>query len=226
MYTQEIKPGMPLDIVFENEFNQPNAHYMKAVVYDCNKKLITISQTSPALSKNFLKRRILATFLVYNDNRVLRFGFPAHLTDLIDEYEISSKKTVEALLLKKLNEQEPIDFRMYFRVKPPAETYLRLFLQEEKVNLLDISIGGAKFIHPKRHLFQAKDKVTFKLIIADTVFNVDAIVRNVREPNINATNRNIQYVSVEFHPTDSKMEASLGKAILDIERSLLSKGKM
>jgi hypothetical protein len=227
MHTQEIKPGMPLDIVFENEFNQPHAHYMKAVVYDCNKKFITISQTSPALNKNFLKRRVLATFLVFHKSRALRFGFSAYLTDLIGDYEISSQKTVEALLLKKLNEQEPVDFRMYFRVQPPSDTSLHLYHKEEKVNLLDISIGGAKFIHPKRHVFQRNDKVSFKLIIAaDAVFNIDAVVRNVQEPDINATNRNIQYVSVEFRPNDRKMETSLGKAIMDIERSLLSKGRI
>jgi len=225
MYKQ-IKPGMPLEIVFEKEFNQPNAHYMKAVVYDCDKNNITISQTSPALGKNFLKRRVMATFLAQKEQRVLRFGFPAQLMDLISDYAISSENTVEALRLKKLAEQEPVDFRMYYRVQPPSETNLRLFLQEEKVSLLDISIGGAKFSYPKSHIFQPNEKVNFKLIIADAVFSVDAVVRSVRDTLFNAANRNIQYVSVEFRIEDKKIEASLGQAILDIERNLLCRGRI
>jgi hypothetical protein len=226
MNKPELRAGMPLDIVFENEINQPNCHYMKAVIYDYDNKLITISQTSPALTRHFLKRRVLATFLARVNTRVLRFGFPAQLIDLINPYTIVSEKTVEALLLKRLAQPEPVDFRLYFRVKPPSETELRLFLEDQKVNLLDISIGGAKFIYPKRYFFLPGDAVKFKLIIGTEIFNIKASVRNVQEPDVNAANKNIQYVSVEFHLDNQKMEVSLGKAILDIERSLLSKGQV
>ena len=219
-----LNPGMPLDIVFENEINQQNAHYMKAVVYDCGNKFITISQTSPALNRHFLNRRVLVTFLVSHRSRLLRFGFNGLLTDLVNDYAISSGKNAEAIKIKKLSETEPVDFRMYFRVKPPSETDLRLLLQEQKVNLLDISIGGAKFTYPRSYLFLPGQTVKFKLLIGQAVFNINAIVRGVREPDKNAANRSIQYVSVEFRIDDKIMEVSLGKAILDIERSLLSRG--
>lgn len=226
MNKPELKAGMPLDIVFENEVNQPKAHYMKAVVYDYNKNIVTISQTSPALTKHFLNRRILITFLVNIENRILRFGFPGLLTDLISDYAMASEITVEALWIKKLAEPEPTDFRLYFRVKPPSNTDLFLFLEEQKVSLLDISIGGAKFTYSKNHFFRIGDNVKFKLLIGEAIFNIDAVVRNVREPDLSATNRNIQYISVEFRHDDKKMEAALGKSIIDIERGLLSKGKM
>ena len=153
MNKPELKAGMPLDIVFENEINRPNAHYLKAVVYDYNNNFITISQTSPALNRRFLKRKVLITFLVRIENRILRFGFPGLLADLISDYAMSSDKTTEALLIKKLAQPEPTDFRMYFRVKPPSNTNLCLFLEEQKVSLLDISIGGAKFMYPKARSF-------------------------------------------------------------------------
>ena len=224
MNKPELKAGMPLDIVFENEINRPNAHYLKAVVYDYNNNFITISQTSPALNRRFLKRKVLVTFLMRIENRILRFGFPGLLADLISDYAMSSDKTTEALLIKKLAQPEPTDFRMYFRVKPPSNTDLCLFLEEQKVSLLDISIGGAKFMYPKSQIFRPGDTVQFKLLIHEAVFNIDANVRNVREPDLNAAGRNVQHVSVEFHHDDKKMETSLGKAIMDIERSLLTKG--
>lgn len=224
MDKSELRAGMPIDIVFESEINQPNAHYMKAVIYECSNKFIVTSQTSPALTTHFLKRRVLTTYLVRVKNRMLRFGFSGLLTDLISDYAISSGKSTEALVIKKLSEPQQADFRMFFRVKPPSEAEIRLFLQEQKVNLLDVSIGGAKFTHPRSYLFRPGDSIKFKLIIDRDVYDINAHIRSVQEPDINATNRSMQYISVEFHIDDKKTEVALGKAILDIERSLLSRG--
>jgi hypothetical protein len=222
----EIYAGMPLDIIFENEIDKPNAHYMKAVVYDFSGRLITISQTSPALSTHFLKRRVLVTFLVKIRPRILRFGCSGILFDLLSDYVISSGNTAEALVIKRLTNPEPVDFRMYFRVKPPSDADLHMFLEEQKVNLLDISIGGAKFTYSKNYFFRPAETVKFKLLIGNVVFDIDALVRSVKPPDIHSTNRNLQYVSVEFRIEDKKMETTLGQAILNIERSLLADGRM
>jgi hypothetical protein len=224
MQTPKLKAGASLDIVFENEIMKSNAHCLKAVVYDYEKDLITISQTAPALDRTFLDRRILVTFLVNIERRVLRFGFPARLIDHITNYQISSGTNVEALIIKKYAEPESVDFRLYFRVRIPSESDLSLFFKEEKVNLMDISIGGAKFTYPKRYIFRSADEVTCTLIIGTTIFNVNAKVRSVKTPSEAAANKNIQYVAVEFNHDDKQMDAQLSKAILDIERDLLSKG--
>jgi hypothetical protein len=226
METPKLKAGTRLDIVFENEIAKSNAHYLKAVVYDYKDNLITISQTSPALNKSFLKRRIMVTFLVNTEGLLLRFGFPARLIDLISDYEIASGNEVEALQIKKYADPEPVDFRMYFRVRLPSQSDLSLFLKEEKVNLMDISIGGAKFTYPKTYIFRPADSVKCVLVIGETIFNVNARVRSVVTPTTSAANRNLQHVAVEFNHDDKKLEASLGKAILDIERELLSEGRI
>jgi hypothetical protein len=226
MQKPEVRAGLTLDIIFENELNRPKAHYMKAVIYDCEKNFIIVSQTSPALSALFIGRRLLMTFLVRRDNRIFRMGFPAELINIIPDYEISSGNTVDALRCRKTGDPEPMDFRMTFRVKPPSNTDVCLFVEEQKVSLLDISIGGAKFTYPRRHVFRAGDKMIFKLIIGREMFNVDAVIRSVRHADDSAANKLLQYVSVEFRYSDRAVEASLGKAIMNIERSLLAEGKM
>lgn len=226
MLKPELKPGMPLNIVFANELNRPNAKYMKAVLYDYAAKDVTMSQTSPALSPSFINRRIFITFLVKIDNRFLRFGFPAKLTGLDGNYALSEGNTVEALIARKAADPEPTDFRLYFRVKPPANSDLCVFMEEQKVNLLDISIGGALFIYSKQRLFHPGEDIEFKLLIRTNVFNVSATVRNVRYPETTAAGKKLQYVGVEFYHDNKDMETALSRAILDIERSLLSKGKI
>ena len=224
MQSPKLKAGTSVDIVFENEIMKSNAHYLKAVVYDYEKDLITISQTSPALNKTFLDRRILVTFLVNIDRRALRFGFSARLIEHITNYQISSGNNVEAIIIKKNAEPEAVDFRLYFRVRVPSESDLSIFFKEEKVNLMDISIGGAKFTYPKSYIFRSADLVTCKLIIGTTMFNVNAKVRSVRTPIEVAANRNLQYVAIEFNHDNKQMEAQLSRAILDIERDLMCRG--
>jgi len=222
----ELKIGTRIDLVFENEINKSNAHYMKALVYDYEGRDITISQTSPVLSRRFLNRWILVTFLGNAEKRVLRFGFSAQLMNLLTDYQIASNKNVEALVLKQHGKPEQVDFRMHFRVKPPSQSDISLFLKEEKINLIDISLGGAKFTYPKSYLFLYGDTVKIRLIIGSTEFNLEARVRNVSLPHDFSVNKNLQYVGVEFEHDNRQLNAALGKAIIGIERQLLSEGKI
>ncbi len=223
----QLKIGSRIDIVFENEIEKNNVHYMKAVVYDYESKDIIISQTSPPLNRRFINRRVLITFLANSKRRILRFGFAARLTDLLTNYELSyNNKNVEAIYLKQLEEPSQIDFRMHFRVKPPSQSIINLFFQENKVNLIDVSLGGAKFTYPKSHLFNYGDIVKFNLIIDSKTFEIDARVRSVSIPNEYSTNKTIQYVSIKFEYNDKQISTLLGKAILSIERQLLSEGKI
>ncbi len=223
----ELKVGTRIDIVFENEINKSNAHYMKALVYDYESSNIIISQTSPPLSRHFLNRRILVTFLANTEKRVLRFGFSARLIDLLNNYEISSNNSVEALVLKQYDTPGQVDFRMHFRVRPPSQSNISLFIKDEKVNLIDISMGGAKFAYPKSNLLLHGDTLNCKLVIDSAAVDLKARVRNIITPQSSLpAKETIQYIGVEFEYENKQFGAVLGRAIIDIERQMLAEGKM
>jgi hypothetical protein len=225
--TPELKIGTSIDIVFEDEINKSNAQYMQASVYDYEGDNITISQTSPILSRDFLNRRILVTFVGRAEQRVLRFGISALLVDLISDYQIvASRNTVEALILKQYGKPEPVDFRMHYRIKPPSQSGIRFFFNREKIDLIDISLGGAKFACSESPSFLRGNELKLKMIIDSTEFKLEARVRNVSLPHAFSANKNIQYVSVEFEHNNRQLDAALSKAILAIERQMLSKGKI
>jgi hypothetical protein len=226
MKTPDLKVGSRVDIVFENEIMKHNAHFMKALVYDIEQNKIIVSQTSPALNRHFLDRPVMVSFLAKIDSRYLRFGFPSKLIALINDYKIASGQKVEALVLQMHKEIELVDFRMSFRVAPRMQGNISLFYKEEKVNLIDISLGGAKFTCPLEYSFRINDKIKFTLLIGTRVFDLDTIVREEWVPYDVSANRNLQYVGVEFEYDDKQLEAMLGKAILEIERQLLSEGKI
>jgi len=226
MKTPDLKVGTRVTIVFENEMNKSNTHYMKALVYDYENDDIIISQTTPALNRRYLDRRIRVTFLAKVEKRFVRFGFRAQLIDLITNYEISSNKHVEALILKQFEAPEQMDFRMHFRVKPPSQSRINLFFQEEKINLIDISLGGAQFTCPKSYSFLRGDKINIKLTIDDKEFDLKARVRNIFMPYEYSVHKSIQYVRVEFEYNNMQLETAMGRAIIEIERKLLSEGKI
>ncbi len=226
MIMPQLKIGTNVNIVFENEINKSNAHFLKAMVYDIEDRKIIISQTSPALNRNFLNRRLMVSFLARSDRRNLRFGFPARLIDVVNNYELASQKYVEALVLQQYDESEQIDFRTFFRIKLPLQSDINLFFKEEKVNLIDISLAGAKFICPKDFLLHPADKAKFKLLIGTSVFDLETSVREVQPLDDVAGNHNLQYVSVQFQYNNKQLEVALSRAILAIERQLLSEGKV
>ncbi|PKN19395.1 MAG: hypothetical protein CVU71_07770 [Deltaproteobacteria bacterium HGW-Deltaproteobacteria-6] len=219
----ELKIGTRIDVVFENEINTSGAHYMKALVYDYENSNIIISQTSPALTRHFLNRRMLVTFLGNVETRTLRFGLSARFIDLIANYQISANNNVEALVLKPYGKPDLLDFRMHFRVKPPSQSNISLFFKEEKINLIDISIGGAKFSYPKSNLFLYGNIVKFKLIIDSTEFNIEARVCNASPPQ---DRTNLQFIGIDFEHDNRQLDTALGRAILAIERQMLSEGKV
>jgi hypothetical protein len=222
----ELKIGTTIDIVFENAIDKNKARHMKALVYDYEDKNIVISQTSPPLNHQFLKRRILVTFLTNVEKHITRFGFSAKIMDLITNYQIAHNKNIEALVLAQYGKPSLADFRMYFRLRPPSQSNIDLFFKDEKVTLIDISIGGAKYIYPKSRSFFYGDEVNFKLIIDSMVFNLKARVRNISPPHDFSPNQTVQYVGVEFNHDNKQLDTVLGRAIIDIERQLLSEGKI
>lgn len=226
MKTPDLKVGTRIDIIFENEVMKSNAHFMKALVYDIEEDKIIVSQTSPALGRHFLDRPIMVSFLAEIDGRRLRFGFISKLLDLVSDYKLASGQNVEALVLQQYKKAKLVDFRMSFRVTPRRQGNISLIYKEEKVNLIDISLGGARFTCPLEHSLQNGDEVKFELLIGAREFSLDARVREAWVPYNMSANRNLQYVSVEFEYDDKQLESLLGKAILEIERHLLSEGKI
>jgi hypothetical protein len=221
--TAELKVGTNVDIVFENELMKSDAHYMKALVYDCAGSKITTSQTSPALDRHFLGRRIIVTFLVKMERRILRYGFPAKLTDLISNYRIASNNNVDALVIEQLAKPKQVDFRMYFRVKTSLSSNISLAVKEGRVNLVDISLGGAKFTCPKHYLLRPADVIKINLSIGQTGFSLMARVCDAKTPYDSSE---IKYVSIQFEHVNKQLEVLLGKAIIDMERQMLSEGKL
>jgi len=124
---------------------------------------------------------------------------------------MSSTKEVEAFVLKQLEKPSQVDFRTHFRIKPLLQSGINLFFKEEKLNLIDISLLGAKFTYQKSHLFHYGDTIKFKLIIDSTEFEINANVCHLSPPHGFSANKALQYVGTKFEHSNRQLDSALSR---------------
>jgi len=88
---------------------------------------------------------------------------------------------------------------------------------DKKVNLLDISIGGAKISHRGALDVTSGDLFSVKLLMDEKEFPLEARVLRTWHPSTEAGSL-IEYVSLEFLNTDKRLQDLIGKKIRNIER--------
>lgn len=207
---------MSLD-VFDQE------RHMKSIIYDVINRRIIIAQTSPPITKYILNRLISLTFLVKKDGQPVRYGVQAKVTDFITKYELASSE-VTAVGLEQKTRLDIYDLRLDFRLRPPINSDLSILWQERKLNILDISAGGFQFSYRGRDLPEMKKDFNISLIIDEYFLKLEAKVLKIAAPVPN--DPDLQYVGAKFMGDRRNYERYLMRKILEIQRKLLTEGKL
>jgi hypothetical protein len=87
----------------------------------------------------------------------VRFGVKAKILKVIELYKISPTRLIPAIILEPASEWEQFNLRMFFRLEPSSDSGITLYMESEEVNLIDISIGSAKFTHLKDNTASVDD---------------------------------------------------------------------
>ena len=207
---------MSLDI-FDQE------RHMKSLIYDVINRRIIIAQTSPPITKYILNRLISLTFLVRKDGQPVRYGVQAKVTDFITNYELASSR-VTAVGLEQKTRLDTYDLRLDFRLRPPPNNELSIEWEERKLNIIDISAGGFQFSYRGGDLPKMKNEFKISLIIDEYFFKLTAKVLNIAAPV--SQDPDLHYVGAKFIGNSRSYERYLMKKILEIQRKLLTEGKL
>ena len=112
-----------------------------STVYDVEEPTIILAQTNPPVLKSMLHKEVIVTYLT----DTVRYGFTAELVEFID-YRLDSGQ-VEALVVKRTGPEKPYSVRMSYRVGPTGQSNLSMSVFANKVDIIDISLGGTKFAY-------------------------------------------------------------------------------
>jgi len=216
----DIRPGLNINIIVSIDHMREIVDVKNSMVHDVKGQQMIVAQTDPPISRMKLGKEMFITFLEKEQGSSARYGFIAKIVDIIKDYELKSSKKVQAIIMKRLGEAEQYNLRMFYRLEPPSDCGIEISMEGKKVNLLDISIGGAKFSHEKIHPFKPNETVKMTIDVAGKRQDVEAMVLRVWEPESEKIRKSIALASVQFLDLEAQLKNALARKIRDIERDM------
>ena len=116
--------------------------------------------------------------------------------------------------------REPYNLRMFYRLEPPSNCGIDIFVNGIKVSILDISIGGASFSHNKIYPFKMNEETKIILVIGERASQIESKVVRVWEPENEKVKKSLEFVSIQFLDMNGHIKNELGRKIQDVERDL------
>lgn len=215
-----IRPGTHIVITVDMDPLRETIDVKNSTVHDIVGERIVAAQTDPPLLKSYLDKTVYITYLEKEEGRPLRYGFPARVLEFIKDYRLTSSETAGAMVLMPEADAEPHNLRMFYRLEPPSNSGLDIYVNEERTNIIDISLGGANFSHNRSAPLQVNAVVGIVLSIDGTETRIDAQVLRIREPESDRLKKSLELVSIFFLNMPGSIKNMLSRKIRDIERKM------
>ncbi len=214
-----IKPGLNVKIVTEIDHAGERIHARSSTVHVVGDQTIVLAQTEPPIPKSMLHKEIIITYLSGKKEGCERYGFPARIYEFVDDYHLSSSERVKALTVVPKAGPTPFNIRMFYRVGPSLTSNVCLFLNDQKLNIIDISLRGVRFSFDRKMLsLEPAMVVELHLDVYGKTYPCEAnILRVWREEDERF--RGVHTVaSAEFNKMGTTLEHILARKLRAIEQ--------
>jgi len=218
----DIIPGSKVDIVLDFDWLNEKIDVRRAVVYDLNDKRIVTSQTAPPAGSYNVGKKVKITYLLMGKDGWVRYGINGRLIRIVPDYRLSGSETAQAIEIIPEPGREFFNLRLFYRLQPPLDCGLALFLKKEKMNILNISLGGVKFTHSKDYPIVPKSRLNLTLQIDEQNYDIEAEAMRVSSVS-GRMRRELEAVAVKFLNLDKKTQDLLSIKIKEVERKMLYK---
>jgi hypothetical protein len=215
-----IRPGIGTRIVTDIDVTKERISVKDSTVYDVQEPVIILAQTDPPVLKSMLHKEVIVTYLAKGKGDPVRLGFTAELAEFID-YNLNSGRQVKALLVRRTGPEKPYNTRMSYRVSPTGRSNVSMSVLGNKVNIIDISLGGAKFTYSDPLVLRLDDIVKTALEIDGRVHTLEARIVRTWQGHYEGARGDLWFASAEFVNMSKTVEYALSPKIRDIERESL-----
>jgi hypothetical protein len=215
-----VRPGLNINIVVNVDHMRETVDVGNSIIHEVREDVLIAAQTDPPISRTRLGQEVLVTFLDRSGGKIRRMGFPAIITGFITGYELNPSVKVQALALREAGGVEEHNLRMFFRLEPPARSGLTISIHGKQVNLIDVSIGGARFSYERSYPLKAGDDVTLTISMDTTPYSAKGRILRVWEPENERIRKTITMASMQFVDMEAHVKNILARKIRDIEREL------
>jgi len=217
-FNMSVRPGLSVKIVVDVDQRNGRINALNSTIYDVTPGLLILAQTEPPIKSSMLNRKIVVTYLETKNGQVSRYGFSAHVLELIDQYELAPNHYARAIALNEQAEPRPYDIRMCYRVGPSSKSGLNASISGAKINVIDISIGGLRFSYDRNPTLKPDIQVEVSLAIEKAIHIIKARIIRTWEAESPRFGGARHFAAAEFLEVNAKTEQALSRKILDIER--------
>ena len=222
---KEVRPGQGVEFMYYNDYARDQIRIMRAMVFDVLDRKLILSQAQPAVLPSGVRKDIVLTYLVREQGQTARFGFKAIILEFLNHYELASGEQVPALVIERRGAPGRFNLRLNYRLKTSSGLSLSLALRNQPLNLMDISVGGARFSCPKAVFLAPHTRLKLKLGVGVQRHEIEAEVLRVWSSEDQRAYGDLQFATVRFLHAGNEVEHLLGKEIFNIERQLLAQCK-
>jgi hypothetical protein len=216
----QFKPGLNINIIVHIDYRKETVETKNSIVHEFSGDRMVIAQTDPPISRTNINKEVYITYLDKDGGKTTRYGFAAKVVEFLKDYQLTSRRIAQAIVLQRVGHAEPYNLRMFYRLEPPGNCGIDIFVNGNRVNILDISIGGASFSHDKVYPFKTKEEARVILVVGERAHQIDTKIVRVWESENEKVKKSLEFVSLQFLDMDGLIKNELGRKIRDIERDI------
>lgn len=224
-----IRPGQKVDLILETDYDKEAIDVRPSVIQDIDPKgRLVLDQTFPRISRAKIGEMVEVTFLSKQtqagEERWMRLGYKTPVLDLVEDYELGPNLRDSVVLVQGPDELTKFTLRLHYRLSPPKDRDLRLYIWPDrtKLTLVDISASGVKFAHPRIWHFSVGHPIT--LAVASAGQNLILEGRVVRSGEMRSGHHSGRGVTaVQFSFTSQDTQRKLNELIQEMIRHNLAK---
>ena len=212
-----IRPGSLVDLVVAPDPYSERIDVRKGKVMDVETGAIIVSQTEPPLLPSHIGKTVALTYTVREEGRKARYGISATFKEIIKNYPLNPSTTIDVTVFQQTSPIERYNLRMHYRLPITNECGIEMSIHKNNVNLIDLSIGGAKFIITGKEFPELNSSIKGFIKFDKTTIPFKGKIIRVNRTDSSPT-RPLQEAAVRFSKLDKRSEDLLGKKIREIER--------
>jgi hypothetical protein len=224
-----LRPGRRADLILATDLERDDIDVRTSVLHDIDKQSrLILGQPYRKVSSASVGKEIEVTFLdQYGEPpgmRWLRVGYKTPILEVADDYRLGPELRDNVVIVASPKELTVFTLRLHYRLKPPKDRDMRLYLMPErtKVILVDISQGGVRFTHARTWSFSLGQQLEMLLVSGRQEMNLNGSVVRTGEGR-DAYGYATAFTALKFDYLSPDVRQQLGSLLHDLSRHKLAK---
>lgn len=218
-----LRPGRQVELLLVTDTwgNESDVRLSRLHDLDQEGRLL-LAQTFPPLGRHYVGQWLEITFLIRVDDmpggRRLRVGYKSPLKAVWSDYLVRPGLRGDVLVVDGPEVLSKFTLRRHYRLPAELAKELEVFLMpwRVQVRLLDISVGGARFSHPRARHLSVGESVDLLLVCGSLGIPLEG--RVVRNGSLGSREEAIPFTAVRFNRLAPAHERQLASLINDLQR--------